>query len=243
MKLGHSSRNYAKAFFAFVTIGVVSACADAPTVAPEATVAAFAAPAAYTRIGGVKTFTVWNNAGTTQKIGAHTIVIPARAICAADAAYLAAAWDTPCTPVVGAVTITATTLYDNENHPYVDFQPALRFAPEKQVMLFLRNGRSSQATQLEMVFCNNLGVCIDESLTDPSLKAFRVGRTSLIGRRIKHFSGYAVNAGERCRGGLTEDDGTWMCESESMERRSGYMVASGKDAKQDEGNGQVRDDH
>jgi hypothetical protein len=229
MKHGHISRNSAKAFFAFVTLGLASACADS-TVAPTAEVSAFKAPAAFSRTGGVKIFRVNNSEGITQRIGSHVINIPARAICdPLTSGYGSTTWDNPCSPLIGSILITATVLYDNDNHPYIDFQPAMRFAPDKEVMLFLRNGRSATATQLNVKYCNNLGYCVDESLNDASLKPFRVGNTSVIGRRIKHFSGYMIGQGGACPGTVTQDaDGSWWCEEGGMDRRSGYMVASGK---------------
>jgi hypothetical protein len=235
MTLSHISRNYAKAFFTFVTIGLVSACADT-TVAPStADVAAFTAPANFTKVGVVKTFRVNNREGTRERIGSHLISIPAGAICSLTSSYGSTEWDKPCTPLDGSVLITATVLNDNENHPYIDFQPALRFSPTKEVTLFLRNGRSSVATTLVMKYCDNLGMCIDESLDDASLKPFRVGQTSVIGRRVKHFSGYMIAVGDRCNGTITQErDGTWMCNDEGSSRRSGYMVASGdKDKNKD----------
>ncbi|MEO5567787.1 MAG: hypothetical protein ABIR92_04815 [Gemmatimonadaceae bacterium] len=230
MKHSHISRNYAKAFFAFVTIGMATACADT-TVAPTAEVSAFTAPASFTKVGQSHTFRVSNNAGSTERIGSHVITIPAGAICDPETSgYGPTQWDKPCTPLAGSILITATVMVGEENQPYVDFQPALRFSPSKVVMLFLRNGRSSEPAQLGVDYCNNLGVCFDESLDDASLKPFRVGRTSMIGRRVKHFSGYQVTIGARCVGTLTQElDGTWMCVEEAMARRSGYMVASGKD--------------
>lgn len=234
MKHGHISRSYAKAFFAFVTIGMAGACAES-TVAPSETpaVAAFQAPAAYSKSAGVQVFRVNNNEGITQRLGNHIINIPAGAICdPAKSSYGSTEWNKSCTALRGSIVITATLLYDNENHPYVDFQPALRFAPSKEVMLFLRNGKSSQATELVMEYCNNLGYCVDESLADASLRPFRVGRTSMIGRRVKHFSGYSVTVGRGCSGRPTDDGESLMCENERMERRSGYMVASGRTDKE-----------
>lgn len=232
MKLSHISRNYAKAFFAFVTLGMATACADT-TVAPTAEVAAFTAPASFTKVGPAHTFQVRNSAGTVQRVGPHVIMIPAGAICdPLTSGYGATQWDKPCNPMAGSIKITATVMVGANNEPYVDFQPALRFSPSKEVMLFLRNGRSTHASQLSINYCNNLGVCVDESLSDASLKPFRVGRTSMIGRRVKHFSGYTIQLGDRCNGMVTEEpDGTWMCHEEGMARRSGYMVASGDDEK------------
>jgi hypothetical protein len=230
MTHGQISRKIAKAFFAFVTVGMAAACADT-NVAPQGggQVAAFKAPANYDIAVGTVVFTVDNSSGVVQRLDQHTISIPAGAICdPLLSTYGSTEWDKPCTPLLGSVTITATLMRDNENHPYVDFQPALRFAPDQQVMLFLRNGLASKATQLNIIYCNNLGYCVDESVEDASLRAFRVGKTSVLGRRIKHFSGYVVAVGEPCPGTLTQEpDGTWMCYEEGLQRRSGYMVASG----------------
>ena len=223
-----SARNVAKKVFVVATIGFAAACADV-NVAPRQT-PAFRAPAAFDIVDGVQTFTVSNDEGAVQQLGSHVIVFPAGSICdPALSSYGPTEWDKPCTPLQGSITITATMLRDKENHPYVDFQPALRFDPSKDVMLFLRNGRSSYATQLSMQVCNAELVCIDESVADSSLQPFRVGQTSMIGRRVKHFTGYMISVGERCDGIITQElDGSWMCNAETMARRSGYMVASGK---------------
>jgi hypothetical protein len=220
----------AKKVFAVATIGFAAACADV-NVAPKET-AAFKAPASFDIVDGVQTFTVSNADGAVQRLGSHVIVFPAGSICDPRlSSYGPTEWDKPCIPLQGSITITATMLRDSENHPYVDFQPAMLFVPTKNVMLFLRNGRSSYPTQLSMLVCNALLVCYDESLSDPSLKPFRVGQTSMIGRRVKHFTGYMISVGERCEGTVTQEpDGSWMCNTETMARRSGYMVASGKNA-------------
>lgn len=232
MQHSQISRKIANAFLALVAIGGMAACADSAS-APAPEVAAFKAPASFTTVEGVVTFTVNNSEGRIQRVGDHVIAFPAGAICdPLFSGYGSTEWDKPCTSLRGSMVITATMLRNSENQPYVDFQPALRFAPTKEVLLFLRNGRSSRATQLSVLYCNNLGFCRDESLTDSSLKPFRVGNTSIIGRRIKHFSGYMIAAGEPCNGTITQEpDGTWMCYEDGMTRRSGYMVASGNDEK------------
>jgi hypothetical protein len=238
MKHGHISRNYAKAFFAFVTIGMAGACADS-TVAPNAAeVAAFKAPAAFTKVGVTQTFRVYNSQGITQRVGATVINIPAGAICSLTSSYGTTEWDKPCQALQGSVLITATVLYDSEDRPYVDFQPAMRFAPNKEVRLFLKNGRAAQPTELTVNYCNAALVCVDESITDPTLKTTRVGQTPYMTRRVKHFSGYMIAVGKTCSGYMTQDsEGTWICNSEGATRKSGYMVASGKtDEKKDKDN-------
>lgn len=231
--MSHGSMKFTKTFVTVAAIALISACAD--NTAPVGKTLPFKAPAGFDEIVGVETFTVYNDQGITQRVGDHIIRIPAGAICDPEtSSYGPTEWNNPCDPLNGSIVITATMMRDNENHPYVDFQPALRFDPTMSVMLFMRNGRSSQPTELTLKYCNNLGECVDESVEDPALAPFRVGTSSYLGRRVKHFSGYAVNAGEECIGTLTEElDGSWMCYDEVRnERRSGYMVASGKDGKE-----------
>ena len=227
MRLGHSSKNYAKAFFAFAAVGLMSACADNSVAPVEQAPVAFKAPAAYSTQVGTATFTVNNSTGGVFRLGNHVIAIPAGAICSLTSSYGATEWNKPCTRLSGSVTIKATMMKDDENHPYVDFQPAMRFSPDKEVMLFLKNGFSRNATELGLAYCDNLGNCVDESLNDASLAPFRVGRSSYLGRRLKHFSGYSVTAGRGCIGILTDLGDGWICLNEGLLRKSGYMVASG----------------
>jgi hypothetical protein len=229
MRHGQTMRNYARAFFALGALVMVSACAD-NAVAPAAEVSAFVAPANFVRVGNVVTFRVNNAQGITKKLGAHVISIPAGAICDLSSGYGKTEWDKTCEPLKGSIVITATILQDSDQHPYVDFQPALRFSPSKEVMLFLKQGHNTAKRSLSVQYCNALAYCYDESLVDPSLKPFRVGHQPVIARRLKHFSGYVVVSGDICNGTITDNgDGTYWCEDGGMARRSGYMVASGED--------------
>ena len=230
MKHGHISRNSAKAFFAFVTLALAGACAE-QSVAPATEAPAFVAPANFVEVGPAVIFRVNNAEGITKRIGDHLISIPAGSICdLLTSGYGASYWDKPCVPLYGSVVITATVLQDADGNPYIDFQPAMRFSPTKDVLLFMREGRTDGTKRTVVEYCNNLGYCVDESLTDPSLKPFRVGLTSIIGRRVKHFSGYTVNMEEDCPGTATPlPEGGFMCNEGGFQRRSGYMVASGKD--------------
>ena len=230
MKHGHISRVHAKAFVAFATIGMAGACAD-QTVAPPAEIPAFIAPANFVQVGAVNVFRVNNAEGITRRIGDHVINIPANAICdLTTSGYGVSYWNAPCTPLRGSVVITATVLKGIDGEPYIDFQPAMRFAPNKEVTLFMREARSNGRLQLAIKYCDNLGYCVDESLTDASLKPFRIGTTSIIGRRVKHFSGYTVVYEGDCTGSVTPlGDGTFACEDGGFMRRSSYIVASGED--------------
>ena len=214
-------QNYAKAFVAFATLGLAAACADNNAVAPASEAPAFVAPANFLHVGSTVVFRVNNAEGLTKRIGNELISIPAGAICDLGSKYGADYWDKTCTPLKGSVVITATVLEDEDGNPYVDFQPAMRFAPDKEVMLFLRLGKNTSNKALFINYCNNVGYCFDESVTDASLKPFRVGNQPVLGRRVKHFSGYMVGSGGECTRG---DE---LCEGAT--RRSGYMVASGED--------------
>lgn len=230
MRHGQISRQSAKAVFAVVSIALAAACGDS-AVAPTSEVAEFKAPAAFSRSVGLKAFRVGRE-GATERVGQHIINIPANAICdPLVSSYGAGEWDKPCKPLTRPIVITAVLLEDAEGNPYIDFQPALRFVPTKEVNLYLRSGKSEKARTLNIEYCNNLGVCVDESLTDPSLVTRRVGKSALLVRRIKHFSGYMISSGKVCDGEPTSElDGTLMCSGEGsigLGRRSGYMVASG----------------
>ena len=226
---GHTMRNYAKAIFAFAALAFVGACSD-QSVAPSVEVRPFVAPANFTEVGDPVVFRVSNSEGITKRIGDHLINIPEGAICALESDYGTSFWDQECDPLVGAVDITATLFVGPNGEPYVDFQPAMRFVPSKEVMLFLVAGLTDSTKQKAIKYCNNAGVCVDESLTDASLRPFQVEGTSIIGRRVKHFSGYVVLMVEECAGTVVElPEGGYMCENGGLQRRSGYMVASGKD--------------
>lgn len=233
MKHSQISRNSAKAFFAFAALALVGACADNSAVAPTAEAPAFVAPANFAKTGYFVVLRVNNAEGITKKIGKHLINIPAGAICdLATSGYGATQWDKPCQPLRGSVVITATVLEDADGEPYVDFQPAMRFSPSKEVTLFLHQGKNTPKKELIVKYCTNLGACVDESLTDPSVAPFRIGASPIIGRRLKHFSGYMVDTGGECMGTVVQNpDGSNRCDSRAggMTRRSGYMVASGED--------------
>jgi hypothetical protein len=234
MKHGHSSRNIAKAFFAFSVLGLAAACAESPMSAPVAEAPTVWAPANFVKTGYTVTFRVNNKEGATKKIGQHVINIPANAICDFGSGYGPTFWDKKCEPMRGSTVITATVFAGPNGEPYVDFQPAMRFAPNKEVTLFFREPRTDGTKVPSVKYCNEAGYCVDESLNDKSLRPFRVGKTSILGRRVKHFSGYTVTYESSCLSDiLSIGDGDSICDVVDgllggLLRRSGYMVASGE---------------
>ncbi len=217
MSLGRISRNSAKGVYALAALALLGACADNTTVAPTAATPAFVAPANFLLVGSSISFRVDNASGTTQRLDDHVIYIPAGAICdLATSGYGSDYWNKSCTPMRGSIVVTATVLRGLDGAPYIDFQPAMRFAPNKEVTLFFRDTKEG-SRDLTIKYCNNLGYCVDESLNDPSHEPFRGGR-SIVGRRVKHLSGYVVAY-----------EGQGLDISIGLLRKSGYMVASGED--------------
>jgi hypothetical protein len=220
MTLGRISRNSAKAVYALAALALLGACSDNNTVAPTAAAPAFVAPANFLQIGSSISFRVDNAYGTTQRLDDHVINIPAGAICdLATSGYGHDYWDKSCTPMRGSIVVTATVLEGLDGAPYIDFQPAMRFAPNKEVTLFFRDALNG-TKNLAIKYCDNLGNCIDESLTNPALKPFRINNY-IVGRRLAHFSGYVV--------AYDCPEGQVCPPPEGQMRKSGYMVASGED--------------
>jgi hypothetical protein len=228
MRHSHTSRGLrtsAKTILAFVGLGFAGACADSIS-APTSEVS-FKVPAAFNVVLGSSSFGYDPARGVTQHFGDHVIVIPAGGICdPATSGYGSQFWDAACAPLTHSIIITATTYADADGHPYVDFQPALRFVPTKVTNLYLKDGKR-EGRDVSIIYCNALAVCADESINDASLQTQRVGKSRVVVRRIKHFSGYYVAAGNECLGTLIVDpDGGLWCELDGMSR-SGYMLASG----------------
>ena len=226
---------YVKTLTALAMLGVAGACADR-TVEPVSATPTVYAPANFTQVGNVVKFRVNNSQGTAARLGAHLIYIPAQSICALNSGYGTSYWNQSCQPMKGTITITGTVFMGPNGEPYVDFQPAMRFNPENPAILFFREGKTNGTAVASVKYCDAAGTCVDESLNDPSLNPFRIGATSIIGRRVKHFTGYTVTYEQACLGSpIATEDGNLMCSSEisvgGVSRRSGYMVASGEDVR------------
>lgn len=227
MRHSHTSRISAKALFAVVGLAFAGACADSVS-APTSEVSV-KGPAGFDRVIGVDHFRYTPTSGAAKRLGEHMIVMPAGAVCdPATSGYGLAYWDAPCTPVTHSIIFTATTMADAQGHPYVTFSPDVRFSPAKEVYLYLKDGHRDRAQELSIYWCPTGGLdCVDESKLDPSLQTERVGKSPILGRRLKHVSGYMITARDECPGTVTVgDDGSLICDGNSL-ARSGYILASG----------------
>jgi len=144
------------------------------------------------------TFTVRPDRGIVKTLnGGHQLAIAAHAICDLSSSYGPDEWDQPCAPATTPVTISARSWIDANGHPRVDFRPRLRFVPSDQAnaILWLMDKTAAYDPSYKIFYCaDGASVCIDESITDPTVATQRDVRGFLY-RRIKHFSGYNIASG------------------------------------------------
>ena len=142
-------------------------------------------------------------------MGQHRVVFPANSICdPAVSTYGPGEWDAPCQPLSTPITIYADTLSVG-GHPYLRFSPDLRFVPsldpKQWVMLYLKDPSQSDplvGPTLTILWEAPDGSLIDETLSDPTLVTQVQGSSSIVYRRVKHFSGFLVSSRTEELGGL-----------------------------------------
>ncbi len=195
---------------------VTSPTAATPAKSVEA-VSAFVPTAAQKALIGVidGTYSVAIDPRYNQSLvlGPNRLNIPANSICRLGASgYGPTTWNNACTPHALPIVLTVIIKNSQTDHPQVDFHPAMRFSPTKNVQLFMYVPQVSQsdATNWIMKYCDNSGTCIDESKTDASLTSYVDRNASVLFRRIKHFSGYLGSGGrEEC-----DPNGVTPCEGQ-----------------------------
>ena len=142
---------------------------------------------------GTYSFTVDPTRNQTLTLGASRLEIPANAVCDLDhSSYGVDHWDEDCAPEHSEFTITAVVRNAATDHPSVDFEPALRFSPSKNVNLYLYVSDDATLDASRVVkYCNANG-CVDESIADPDVASSVDVVNRVVFRRIKHFSGFIV---------------------------------------------------
>ena len=140
---------------------------------------------------------------TYYDLGAgNRITFPARSVCDPYRTnYGVGTWDQPCSPASYPITVKVKAWLDRTGHARVDFDKHLRFVPSSNpwqwVVITFADYQASLDPFFNILYCQSTtGGCIDESKTDPSLLTVRDPVTGKVTRRIKHFSGYNVAAGE-----------------------------------------------
>jgi len=142
---------------------------------------------------GSYSFVIDPSQAQSLSLGASHLDIPANAVCdLASSSYGVGHWEDSCDAQTDTFTVTAVVRNAASDHPSVDFEPALRFSPDKQVGLYLyvTNDATLDASRV-VKYCNANG-CLDESVNDASLVSSVDLENRVVFRRIKHFSGYVV---------------------------------------------------
>ena len=146
-------------------------------------------------VDGVYAFSIDPSVENTLAFGESRLTLPDHSICAlATTPYGPAYWDQSCVAEQGRVTITAVIRNALTNQPCIEFSPAMRFNPDRNVRLFLQvDNAATLSAMSKMLYCGPFSVfCKDESLTDASLLTTVDVTNNTVFRRIKHFSGYTV---------------------------------------------------
>jgi hypothetical protein len=175
---------------------LLAACAGeatAPSASPRSVTGSPATRALAGAVDGVYTFEIDPTQSQSLALGQSHLELPANAICdIATSSYGAGTWNDECTLQQEPVTITATVTDAATDHPRIDFQPALRFSPDQNVMLYIAVTDQATLDNSKVVkYCNEEG-CVNEALSDSSLVSHVDENNLLVFRRIKHFSGYVV---------------------------------------------------
>lgn len=150
----------------------------------------------------VATLTIDPNVSRTYAFGLNWIYFPAHSICdPATSGYGMTLWDTPCTPASQPIQVTVHWS-GKGGYAFAQFSPELRFVPAdsrspyRWVVLSLHTNRTLHtADAYGILYDSGDGQYVDESLSDPTLRAWLDPIHNAVYRRVKHFSGYMVAAG------------------------------------------------
>jgi hypothetical protein len=244
---------------ALVLLGLSAACGESavgPRMQVSDDAASFGkapppAPPAATTDTSRFTITIDPRGGTYSLGAGHTVVFPANSVCDMQhTTYGIGNWDRTCAPATAPVVETVSTWIDAKGHPQTDFSPDLRFVPSDDpanwVVLTFADGGASRDPKLNILYCpSQHGRCLDESKHDKTLVTRHDPATGQVSRRIKHFSGYMVGAGDDSTSslnnlGASANVRNWFVadpnaapptvDSPSADNaRSGYILVSGRE--------------
>jgi hypothetical protein len=131
-------------------------------------------------------------------LGANYLSLPAQAVCKLDGSsgYGAEYWNRSCVPETDPVTISVVISDAETDHPRLDFYPAMRFNPDKNVSLYIYvpKGMEDFLKSWAMSYCDDTGTCQNEAAHDSDLRSYADNHAKMVFRRIKHFSGYTVTS-------------------------------------------------
>ena len=182
-----------RAVTAGAVVALVAGCSG-DIVAPSATPAP---SATLSSTGTTTTFSYDPQVASTFYLGGqHRIAFAAGAVCdPAVSTYGPTEWDQPCTPLAAPIAITSRAYTDALGRPRVDFSPALRFVPGREVVLYLRDRDAAGDSTSVIQWCDDAGACVTEAPTSPTYETKRDAARGIYYRAIKHFSGYMITVG------------------------------------------------
>src|SRR3954466_3604854 len=133
-----------RSLLAFATLAVLaSACRDSSVAPSSPARTATANRPVLDKLVSTTSFTYTSEGIYANVGGQNAIYIPANAICQQGASgYGAGQWDNACTASTKAIDITAKSWLDDKGPPYVEFHPALRFVPNKVVVLYIADNKA-----------------------------------------------------------------------------------------------------
>lgn len=222
-------RQYFKLLAASLPLLAAAACSDVSTSPQTPAARSLSANApAFDYSGGGRfgfgdlhtSFTVSPNGGSFAINSLANVSFPAGSICDPDlSTYGAGEWDNSCVTLTRSIRITATTRLTS-NGMQVDFEPKLRFAPDKEVILstdlFASTLRTSRGLfsaapallrPLAMYYSPSLGAePVADYVSDSSLVTHVDLKNGRVWRRVKHFSGYYQGSGAACAPGPNDPD-------------------------------------
>ena len=149
----------------------------------------------------VATLTIDPNVSRTYAFGSNWIYFPAHSICdPATSGYGVTLWDTPCSALNQPIQITVHWS-SKGGYAFAQFTPELRFVPAdahsplRWVVLNLHTNRQLKTADAYSILYDAGDGYVDESINDPTLRAWLDPLHNAVYRRVKHFSGYMVAAG------------------------------------------------
>jgi hypothetical protein len=213
------------------------ACSDAPSSAPETSVA-LATPRAAVYIDYLDTTSAVKSADITVtpqggwfQLGKHGVYFPANSICDPNQTrYGVTEWDKTCRTIKKPIQIHAEL--DSAAGSWIIFTPDLRFRPsdnqDNWVYLFMYTNEIEGTIQPPEVVANKWKINwlpggglppVDESIGDNTLKTRQHKNTGYVYRRVKHFSGYQVSTTRMLSG---EEEGASQLPSDTASTSSSW---------------------
>jgi len=148
------------------------------------------------------TFTINPSVYQSVYLGAgNSVRFPAGSVCDPSSSYGTSEWDNACTPASSPIVVNASAWLDAAGHPRVDFGTHLRFVPTTVatdwVTLVFTDLSAAVDPTTDILYCStSYSTCVSELSGDATLVTVKNPITGLVTRRIKHFSGYSVGAGD-----------------------------------------------